>query len=199
MCAAVFRAFVSVAAVDVQPPERPLSDDVVHLRPWTVEDAPAIAAACAEREIARWMHLIPQPYTEADARAYVTASTAQWRDGTGATFAVVEEATGAIAGSMGMRVIDREQAVVEVGYWAAAPARGRGLTTRALRLISSWLLETVGAERVQLRADVDNTASLRVAEKAGFVHEGVLRSSGINPRQGRRVDFAIYSLLPGEL
>jgi RimJ/RimL family protein N-acetyltransferase len=100
---------------------------------------------------------------------------------------------------MGMRVIDRDQGVVEVGYWTAAPARGRGLTTRALRLICRWLLEDVGAERVQLRADVENEGSLRVAEKAGFVREGVLRSSGVNPRLGRRVDYAIYSLLPGEL
>ena len=185
--------------MDVRPPDSPLSDAVVELRPWTDEDVPAIAAACAEVEIARWMHLIPQPYTEADARDFVAGARVQWAERSGATFAIVEAATGSVAGSIGMRIVDREQAVVEVGYWAAEPARGRGLTTRALRLISRWLLETVGAERVQLRADIENEASIRVAEKAGFVREGVLRSSGANPRLGRRVDYAIYSLLPGEL
>src|SRR5437588_10167321 len=179
MRAAVFRAFVSVASMDVRRPGRPLSDGVVSLRPWTRDDARAIAAACAEKEIARWMHLIPQPYTEADAHAFIAGATAQWSEGTGATFAIVEVTTGAIAGSVGMRVIDREQDVVEVGYWATAAFRGHGLTTRALTLISRWLLEVVGAERVQLRADVENSASLRVAEKAGFVREGVLRSSRV--------------------
>src|SRR3954447_22692452 len=106
--------------MDVRPPDRPLSDGVVRLRPWTAEDVPAIAAACAEEEIARWMHLIPQPYTEDDARAFLAGARAAWSDGTAATFAVVEEATGALAGSIGMRVIDPEQAVAEVGYWAAA-------------------------------------------------------------------------------
>jgi RimJ/RimL family protein N-acetyltransferase len=185
--------------MEVRPPKRPPSDGVVRLRPWVQDDAPAIATACAEEEIARWMHLIPQPYTEAHAREFIAGAGDQWRTGTGATFAVVEEATDAVVGSMGMRLIDREEAVVEVGYWTSATARGRGLTTRALRLISRWLIEEVGAERVQLRADVENGRSLRVAEKAGFVREGVLRSSGINPRLGRRVDYAIYSLLPGEL
>jgi len=46
---------------------------------------------------------------------------------------------------------------------------------------------------------VRNEASLRVAEKAGFTREGVLRSSRFNARRGERVDFAMFSLLPGEL
>ena len=49
-----------------------------------------------------------------------------------------------------------------------------------------------------LRADPENAASCRVAEKAGFTREGVLRSAHWNPRLGRRQDWAIYSLLPAE-
>jgi ribosomal-protein-serine acetyltransferase len=184
--------------VDVRPPDPPLTDGVVTLRPWTDDDVDAIAGACAEEEIARWMHLIPQPYTKADAREYVAASRVAWRSGTGATFAIVD-AAGDPVGSIGMRVVDADDRIVEVGYWAAARARGRGLTTRALRLIAEWVLDEVGAERVQLRADVLNAASRRVAEKAGFALEGVLRSSGFNARQGRRIDYAVYSLLPGEV
>jgi RimJ/RimL family protein N-acetyltransferase len=100
-------------------------------------------------------------------------------------------------GSIAIHVLDAGFGSVEVGYWAAAEARGRGFTTRALRLISRWAIEA-GAERVQLRADVRNTASLRVAEKAGFTREGTLRSAAYNQRQGRRIDYAVYSLLPGE-
>jgi [ribosomal protein S5]-alanine N-acetyltransferase len=50
-----------------------------------------------------------------------------------------------------------------------------------------------------LRADADNVASQRVAEKAGFTREGVLRSVHFNPRQQRRVDFVMFSLLPSEV
>jgi RimJ/RimL family protein N-acetyltransferase len=184
--------------MEVRQPVPPLADGLVTLRPWTRDDAPAIVAACADDEIARWMPIIPQPYTTADALAYIEASAMAWREGTGATFAILDDGSAPV-GSIGMRVVEREHAIVEVGYWTAAPARGRGLTTRALRLISAWLLETVGARRVQLRADVFNLPSQRVAEKAGFVREGVLRGSGYNPRQGRPVDYAVYSLLPGEV
>ncbi len=185
--------------MDVRRPDSPLSDGVVLLRPWTLEDVPAIAAACAEAEIQLWLTAIPSPYTEANARDYVRSTQVAWRDERGGTFAVVELESGDAIGSIGMSVLDREQAVVEVGYWAAAAVRRRGLTTRAVKLIARWLTEVVGAERVQLRADVLNIASQRVAEKAGFVLEGVLRSGGLNARQGQRIDYALYSLLPGEL
>ena len=89
--------------------------------------------------------------------------------------------------------------MAEVGYWVARAGRGRGHATRALRLLSHWLLDDLGVARVQLQADVRNEASLRVAEKAGFTREGVLRSSRYNARRGERVDFAMFSLLPGEL
>jgi RimJ/RimL family protein N-acetyltransferase len=184
--------------VELQPPDPPLSDGVVTLRRWTLDDVPAIAAACADQEIARWIHQLPSPYRESDAREYVLSTEAAWRDCLGAFFAVVEHASGAVVGSIAMHVLDRELANVEVGYWTAAPARGRGLTTRALRLLSGWAVDEAGAKRVQLRADVLNGASLRVAEKAGFTREGTLRASGFNNRENRRVDYAVFSLLPGE-
>ena len=86
-----------------------------------------------------------------------------------------------------------------MGYWTAASARRRSLTTRALGLIWRWALEEVGVARIQLRADVLNVASVRVAEKAGSTREGTLRAAGVNERQNRRIDYAVFSLLPGEI
>jgi RimJ/RimL family protein N-acetyltransferase len=181
-----------------EPPDPPLSDGVVALRPWCPDDVPAIAAACAEPEIALWLDLIPQPYTEADARWYVAHCEQGWRDGSSSAFAVVDVATGQVVGSMGARHLEPEQGVAEVGYWVRADARGRGVATRALRLITSWLLDDLGLARVQLRADVDNVASQRVAERAGYVAEGVVRSARFNPRRRRRIDFVLYSRLPSD-
>ena len=65
-------------------------------------------------------------------------------------------------------------------------------------MLARWLLDELSVARVQLQADLRNEASQRVAEKVGFTREGVLRSSRFNERRGR-VDFVIYSLLPGEL
>jgi RimJ/RimL family protein N-acetyltransferase len=89
--------------------------------------------------------------------------------------------------------------VGEIGYWARADARARGVTTRALVLLSRRALQRDGLARVQIRADIENHASCRVAEKAGFTREGVLRSAHWNARLGRRQDWALYSLLPTDL
>jgi RimJ/RimL family protein N-acetyltransferase len=67
-----------------------------------------------------------------------------------------------------------------------------------VRLLARWAFEH-GCERLQIRADTENEASMRVAERVGFRREGVLRSIRFNPRLGRRMNFALYSLLPDEI
>ena len=168
-----------------------LTDGIVTLRSWERTDAPAIVECInGDPEIERWLDRVPQPYSLGDAEGYIA-----W-DGE-EKFAVTDAATGQILGSVGL-TRDETDHVVEVGYWIRAEARGRGVMTRAVVVVSRHAFET-GAERVFLRADPLNVGSCRVAEKAGFTREGVLRSAHWNPRLGRRQDWAIYSLLPHEL
>ena len=184
----------------VSPPDPPLSDDVVRLRLWGEPgDVEAITAACNDRAIAEFLDLIPSPYTEADARAYIDLCREGWADGTLTNFAITDAETGEAVGSVGVRWVKPDQGLAEVGYWVARNARGKGVCTRAVRLVSRWVIADQGAERLQLRADEQNAASRKVAVNAGFTEEGVLRSSRYNERLGRRVDFVMYSLLPDEL
>jgi RimJ/RimL family protein N-acetyltransferase len=111
-------------------------------------------------------------------------------------FAITDAETGEVIGSIDMR-INRMQ-TGHIGYWLAAEARGQGLTTAALRALSRWGIEELGLGRVELVTDPDNIASQRVAEKAGFQREGVLRAMLVN-RDGSRRDGVMFSLLPGEL
>ena len=169
-----------------------LDDGIVALRPWRTDDAEAIVACIdGDPEISRWLDVVPQPYTLEDARTYITGLGEQ-------AFAITDAATGIVLGSIGVRWNETRD-VGELGYWLGADARGGGLTTRALVLVSRWALAQDGAARLQLRADVENVPSRRVAEKAGYTLEGVLRSAHWNARIGRRQDWALYSLLPGEL
>jgi len=93
--------------------------------------------------------------------------------------------------------LDAGQARAAVGYWLAAPARGRGVATRTVRLLAGWAFAELGVERLELTCAPDNVASQRVALRCGFVREGVLRAH--LRFQGRRRDTMIFSLLPGEL
>ena len=169
----------------------PLSDGVVALRRWAESDADEMASCLdGDEEIGRWLDQIPQPYTREDALAFIRGIGED-------SFAVTDAATGGVLGSIGVRW-NEPRDVAEIGYWLRAGARGRGSMGRALALVIAFALEQ-GAARVQLRAAVGNDASRRVAEKAGFTLEGILRSAHHNARLGRRVDWAMYSLLPGEL
>jgi RimJ/RimL family protein N-acetyltransferase len=164
-------------------------DGVIALRPWRRDDAGALVECIdGDPEIGRWLDRIPQPYTATDALAFIT--------GLGETaFAVVDAESGRLLGGIGLHWTED---VAEIGYWARADARGRGVTTRALVLAVGIAFEQ-GAARVQLRADVENLPSRRVAEKAGLTAEGILREMHWNPRLGRRQSWVMYSLLPGEL
>jgi len=167
-----------------------LHGDGIVLRSWHEGDAPRVLEACQDPEIQHWLPTLPRPYTHADAHAFVTYSL-----GLGPyQLAIVEGET--IVGSVGLHPGKHETG--GIGYWCAAEARGRGLTTRAARRLCRYALDELGFERLQLTTDIENLASQRVAEKVGFQREGVLRSHLRHPNGGRR-DSALFSLLPGEL
>jgi RimJ/RimL family protein N-acetyltransferase len=179
-----------------------LADGVVTLRAWSVDDADVLAARIdGDAAITTFLDLIPQPYTREDALAYLAQCEESWRTGANSNFALLVDGIAGPVGSVGVhwqyKIAD---GVAEIGYWTAEGARGRGATTAAVRLVSRWAFDAQPAlARLQLRADADNVASNRVAEKAGFTREGVLRSARWNGRLGRRVDFVMWSLLREEL
>jgi len=179
------------------PPNPPLSDGVVVLRALRAEDAPAITAACQDPEIRRWVPIIPVPYTEADARRFILLSLQAWHDGTGYEFAIADAATDGYVGSIGIHLGPNPHRHA-VGYLLAPEARGNGLATRALRLVTRWGFEKLGIERLALWTLPGNIASQRVAEKAGFRFEGLARNweSG---RDDVPVDASMYSMTPEDL
>ncbi len=133
---------------------------------------------------------IPRPYTHDDARAFVTGEL----DLRSYRLAITEH--GKVVGSIGLRLGGHETG--NIGYWCAPQARRRGTTTCALRRLCRYGLEELHLERLDLMTDFENFASQRVAEKAGFRREGVLRSHLRHPN-GYRRDSVLFSLLPGEL
>jgi len=173
--------------------EQVLTDGLVILRRWRETDAPTIVDCLdGDPEISRWLDRVPQPYTLADALAYVRGEVPSVDED---TFAITD-ADDRVLGSIGATA--PESGVREIGYWLRADARGRGTATSALTLIVAWTFEQPGVARVQLRADPENLASCRVAERAGFTREGVLRQAHWNPRLGSRRDWAMYSVLRDE-
>jgi RimJ/RimL family protein N-acetyltransferase len=177
-----------------------LNDGVVTLKPWHEDFAAALAERINDPAVADFMDIIPQPYSIADAHEFLARCREGWRTGSSTNFAIFVDGLEGAAGGIGLRWDERALGLAEVGYWVSAAVRGRGVATTATRLASRWAFEAApDLERLQLRADKENVASNRVAEKAGFTREGVLRSSRYNVRLKRRVDFVMWSLLRSEL
>jgi RimJ/RimL family protein N-acetyltransferase len=174
-----------------------LRDGSLVLRPWRLEDVPRVARICGDREISRWTR-VPSPYTEEHARTWIEQTVRDWDSGQGeAAFAVTDATSGEVVGAIGLRIHEDYAVQGSIGYWVAADARGRGVATNALRLVSQWGLRHLGLPRVQLVTDPANEASQRVAEKAGFSREGLLRSYLQMPNERR--DVVMFSLLAAEL
>jgi len=177
--------------VELQPPDPPLRDELVELRPWLSQDVPAIVAACNDPETARWT-TVPSPYSQADARVWLERCATAWSEGA-APLAVVDRASGDVAAAITLWLHGR---VGELGYWAAPEYRGRGYVPRAVNLLCRWAFDELELPRMQLGTFPGNTSSERVAEKCGFTREGLLRSW--LEQRGVRRDVTMWSLLPGD-
>jgi RimJ/RimL family protein N-acetyltransferase len=174
-----------------------LGDGAVTVRAWRGADLDATVVACADPELARWLP-IPQPYDAAIARHWLGVMVPeQWAGQERLPLAVCDYADdAALLGGVSLRLTERQFAIAEISYWTAAAARGRGVAGRAALLVAGWAFESLGIARVEVLADVDNVASQRAAEKAGFTREGVARSA--RALHGVRHDMVVYSLLPSD-
>jgi RimJ/RimL family protein N-acetyltransferase len=175
-------------------PDPPLNDGVVRLRAWTERDVPAAWRATQDPLITRFTR-VPEGQTEDDVRAYVAALEPDRRAGEHLGLVIADPADD-LLGMISLLRIDWDAARAEIGYWLAPWGRGRGAATRAVILLAHWALRTLAFARLELRVETGNAASQAVAERAGFVREGVLRS--YEPLKGVRRDLVIYSLLPAD-
>ena len=151
----------------------------------------AVAAMLADPDVLRFTR-VPDPTPADFAEQWLRLYDAGRRDGTREAFAV-EDGDGRFVGLALAFGIDREESEAELGYIVVPDQRGRGTGTAILRALTDWAFAEAGMERLRLVIDTLNPASLRVAERAGYVREGVMRSGYF--KNGQRIDAALFSRL----
>ena len=171
------------------PDERIVGDGLV-LRALAEGDIDPVADACNDPETLRWLPL-PRPYGRPEARWFIDIFAPTTRD-SGAGIVRAIEREGRLVGCIDVKRVDWAARTAEVGYWVAPWGRGSGVATSADPHHQRLDAARPRFERVELRAATGNLASQRVAEKAGFVREGVARNAG-RVHDGR-VDLVVYSL-----
>ncbi|WP_419993493.1 GNAT family N-acetyltransferase [Streptomyces boninensis] len=187
-------------------PDVSLSTDRLVLRPFDDLDIPALAEMMNDEMVTAWT-TVPHPYTEADARDWALRLSHEERTaGRGIVFAVSEFLTQRLVGIVHLRHTDWRTLAAEISYVTAPWARGEGYATEAVLAVAHWLFDSQKFERLELRTAADNAASQQVAQKAGFISEGVLRAAWIARSKTEdggwtdiRTDLILWSLLPEDL
>jgi RimJ/RimL family protein N-acetyltransferase len=163
--------------------------------PFTSAHLGPFGALLDDRDVQRFTRMPVPPPPD-----YVSSWLARYEQGRehglAEAFAVVDTDTGEFLGVAVAVRIDREARTAELGYTVAPDARGRGVASAALRLLTEWALADLGMLRLELIISVDNEASKRVAERAGYVREGVLRS--VHLKGDVREDAELWSRLPSD-
>ncbi len=165
-----------------------LSDGEVTVRALRESDIPDVVAACQDPEIPRWTR-VPSPYTREDAERFLAIVAAESAAGQGIALAVAD-AGDRLVGTIGLMELD-SRGSGEIGYWTAAKARGRGITTRAVVLLRDWAHAALGLSELEILSHRDNRPSQVVAERAGFADTGEIRSIPRMP-EGRRDGYKRY-------
>ncbi len=164
------------------------------LRIPTLADAPALFGLASDPEVTRWFSW--GPYTdETQARAYLERLPGQRRRGEQLDL-VQQHREHGIIGITGLSEFSMRDRRALVGTWFGREFWGSGANTESKALICHLGFDLLGLERITSVANVENARSRRALEKAGFVHEGVLR--GWHRHGDRQLDVAIVSILRPE-
>jgi RimJ/RimL family protein N-acetyltransferase len=177
-------------------PVEGLSDGRITLRLPADADVDAVVEACRDPEIPRWTQ-VPDDYRESHAREWLEMQARRREAGSGLHLVIVDAGDGSLLGAIAFAGIDWDDLRGSIGYWVTREARGRGVATRAVTLLATWGFEELGFGRIEIKTEPGNAISQRVAQRAGFTREGLLRSHAVI--KGRRRDMVVFSLLPGDV
>jgi ribosomal-protein-serine acetyltransferase len=166
----------------------------IRIRPYRLDDAQAIWEAVREsmRELQPWMPWCHPGYSIDESRSWLAVQVPAFQQRTTFEFAITTE-DGRYLGGCGLNQIDALNQRANLGYWVRSSAAGAGAATASAGLTRDWGFANTDLVRIEILMAVSNVASRRVAEKAGAVYEGTLRSR--LTVHGTRHDAAMYAFI----
>lgn len=147
---------------------------VVTLRSFAERDVHLIEEASLDEHIPL-ITTVPTEYSHEAGLAFVSRQHDRARTRSGYSFAIADRQTDEAVGQVGWWIADLQEGRATIGYWVGASRRGRGFATEAVELLSLWAFDNLPVQRLNLFVEPWNIASIKVAERAGFEAEGLLR------------------------
>jgi [ribosomal protein S5]-alanine N-acetyltransferase len=175
----------------MNPPDS-ITDGVVVLRELREGDRAVVLSTMRDAVVAQWLNMPGAP-SDRDFDSLLRVVREGRASGDRIDYTVTEAGEDVSLGAVIASRRHRDN--WEIAYLARGEGRGRGVMTRAVRLLCDWLLEQ-GVGRIELRTHPDNEASQKLAQRAGFQREGLERKSIW--LHGARQDAIVWSLLPAD-
>ena len=164
----------------------------IRLRAFRASDVDRIVEACSDTRTAHWLVSMPRPYQRHHAFAYLESLLELAARGIGVTWCMADPEDDRCLGSISLDGLNGYARRGEIGYWAHPDARGRGMVTEAVRLVTRHARDTGLATSLIIRCARGNAASRRVAERAGYTKVGIQpRSEPLG--DGQLADLVLYS------
>ncbi len=148
----------------------------ISIRPYRLDDVTALHEAALESvwEVRPFMPWCRPDLTLQEGRAWIEAQVSAFAARKAFEFVILDR-NGRFLGGCGLNQIDEENRRANLGYWVRSSETGRGVATAAVRQLVRWTFDNTNLVRLEIVVSTENPASVRVAEKSGAVHEGVLK------------------------
>ncbi len=171
-------------------------DDFVILRQISEDDTDELTELIDRNRLylREWLPWLDSSTGVHDTARFIGRSLQQADDENGYTFGIVCDGT--LAGVIGQHYVDSLNRRTEIGYWLDAARQGQGIVTRSTARLTDYAFSNQDCNRVMLHCAVGNIKSRAVAERLGFVQEGVLREA--EWLYDHYVDLVVYSMLKAE-
>ena len=164
----------------------------VRLRPFRTSDVDRIVEACSDPRTTHWLVSMPRPYERHNALAYLDSIAELAARGLGVAWCIADPRDDRCLGSISLDGLNGYAKRGEIGYWTHPDARGRGVVTEAVQLVTRHARNSGLARSILIRCARGNLASQRVAERAGYSKIGIQPIS--EPlSDGQLADFVLYS------
>lgn len=173
-----------------------ITDGVVTLRPFQMEDAQELYAAVRESliDLKPWMSWAHDGYSLEDTRSFIAVTRARWEENTLFAFAMTDAKTGSVLGGISLSHLHPVYHLCNVGYWVRTSRHGEGIAGHATKLATRFGFENIGLVRAEIVIAVENQKSIRVAQKLGAHYEGIMLNRMV---VGMSVyDAHMYSIIP---
>ncbi|MEK4518013.1 GNAT family N-acetyltransferase [Paenibacillus sp. FSL H8-0122] len=147
-------------------------------------------------ELKPWMPFAQSMPTVEETEQYVRESQVAYLKRTTLNMEIFRQEDGRFVGNIGLHHVDWDCRRFEIGYWIRSSCSGNGYITEAVNGITDFAIRELGASRIEIRCCALNRRSAAVAERAGFILDGILRKS-TRESDGELHDCKVYAKVQG--